>query len=153
MVKLNFPETPLQIKKTAHRLMVHDPVRRKYVVLTPEEWTRQHLVHYLHHHLGYPAGLTALEYPVKVFGLNQRADVVVFTPARIPLLIAECKAPHIPITAEVFQQALRYNMVLGVAYVLITNGLQHYCARVYPNGNHRMMADIPSYPTNGVPED
>ena len=146
MHQLNFPTASLKFKSENNKQFVFDVIRKKYVVLTPEEWVRQHLIHYLIHFLGYPPGLIGVETPVKVTGMNQRADVVVFNRKGIPVLIAECKAPGINISNSVFQQAARYNRELSVDYLLITNGLKHYCARLNKEeGSYQMLKAIPDF--------
>lgn len=109
---------------------IFDPVRRRYVALTPEEWVRQHLVNYLVQHRGVPAGLMQVEAALRLNGLSHRADVVVFDRQAQPLLVAECKAPTVQLTNEVLQQACRYNIRFCARYILISNGLQHLCLRI-----------------------
>lgn len=109
---------------------IFDPVRKRYVALTPEEWVRQHLVNYLVQHRGVPAGLMQVEAALRLNGLSHRADIVVFDRQAQPLLVAECKAPTVQLTNEVLQQACRYNIRFCARYILISNGLQHLCLRI-----------------------
>lgn len=95
--------------------------------------------------LGFPVGLTAVEHLVVINGLKQRADIVFYDKELCPYLIVECKAPHVSITKDVFMQALRYNMRLGVRFVIVTNGMKHYCAEILSDGTMRMMNDMPRW--------
>lgn len=115
------------------------------MVLTPEEWVRQHILHYLIRDKHYPAGLTAVEHLVVINQLRQRADVVIYDRQRKPLLIVECKAPSVSITAGVFEQALHYNMVLGVRIVVVSNGIVHMAARLDDSGGYVLLSQIPDY--------
>ena len=109
------------------RTQVFDPLRRRFVALTPEEEVRQKTLFLLVEHLGVPAGLLAVEYSVKVNGLDKRADAVVFGNEGRPLMIVECKAPSVTLTEAVLEQALRYHSVLQPPYLLLTNGIVTYC--------------------------
>ena len=109
------------------RTQVFDPLRRRFVALTPEEEVRQKTLYLLVEHLGVPAGLLAVEYSVKVNGLDKRADAVVFGNEGRPLMIVECKAPSVTLTEAVLEQALRYHSVLQPQYLLLTNGTVTYC--------------------------
>ncbi len=146
MQQLNLPSGSFKITKTHDRYKIFDVIRHKYVSLTPEEWVRQHMVHYLIHHKHYPAGLTAVEHLVRINQLRQRADVVMYDRNRQPLLIVECKAPSVAITSGVFEQALRYNMVLGVRVVVVSNGMTHLAAKLDGKGGFELMDHIPNYP-------
>ena len=106
---------------------IHDRLRRRFVALTPEEWVRQHLIAYLTAYCGVQPKRIVQEYAVALNGQPQRADVVVVGDRAEPLLLAECKAPCIPINGRTLAQAVRYNSVLGARYVILTNGLRHYC--------------------------
>ncbi len=141
---LNLPPANLRIALNDGQRRVFDPYRKKFVALTPEEHVRQTFLAYLTNHLHYPLGLTAVEHLVVINGLRQRADVVIYDRQMHPHLIVECKAPSVPLTNETMSQALRYNMRLGVRYVVLTNGLRHYCAEI-TNGNPRMLNEIPPY--------
>lgn len=145
MQQLNLPTGAFKFKKDQTRYKIYDVIRRKYVVLTPEEWVRQHILHYLIRDKHYPAGLTAVEHLVVINQLRQRADVVIYDRQRKPLLIVECKAPSVSITAGVFEQALRYNMVLGVRIVVVSNGIVHMAARLDDSGGYVLLSQIPDY--------
>ena len=127
MQKLQFPQPDLRVRNLNDVLQVWDVVRKKWVVLTPEEWVRQHLIHFLRDHRGWSESLMAVEKNLKYNGLNRRPDVVVYTSDMKPLLLAECKAPDVNINQAVLDQAVMYNRALGVAYVLVTNGLHTSC--------------------------
>lgn len=127
-VKLNFPPYHFRVTtadKTGE-MKIWDELRGHYLVLTPEEWVRQHLIKFLIESCDAPAGLISQEHLVKIQGMPQRADVVVYGVNRKPLLIAECKAPSVKIDQSVYAQAVRYNAIVGARYLLITNGMKHY---------------------------
>lgn len=125
--KLNFPAIRLRARDRAGAVEVWDELRGIYLVLTPEEWVRQHLIAFLATHCGAPGGRIVGEYAVRLNGQPQRADVVVVDDEARPLLVAECKAPTVPISEKTLSQVVRYNSVLGARYVVLTNGLKHYC--------------------------
>lgn len=145
MQPLNLPPANLKTIEREGLVQVMDPYRRKYVKLTPEEYVRQTFLSYLTHQMHFPAALTAVECMVKINGLRQRADVVVYDKQMQPLLIVECKAPSVPITQLAFNQALRYNTRLGVRFLILTNGLKHYCAEILSTGEVKMLAQMPDY--------
>ncbi|MCF0196796.1 MAG: type I restriction enzyme HsdR N-terminal domain-containing protein [Bacteroidaceae bacterium] len=146
MQTLNLPKIALKVARRANRMMVFDTLRRRYVALTPEEWVRQHFVHFLILEKGYPTGLIANEVSVELFGTRKRCDTVVYAPDATPLMIVEYKAPDVEIDARVFQQISRYNISLHVRWLIVSNGLQHYCCRVdYENGRLEYLTDIPTY--------
>ena len=126
-------ETHLQWFKTEERegkTYVYDPLRRRQVLLTPEEEVRQRVLHLLVERLKVPAGLLAVEYSVKVNGLDKRADAVVFGTDSCPLMIVECKAPMVPLTEAVLEQAVRYHSALRPKYLLLSNSAATYCFKV-----------------------
>lgn len=125
--RLHFPSIRLRARQRDGQVEVWDALRGTYLVLTPEEWVRQHLIAYLVSHCGTQPLRIVQEYPVPLNGQSQRADVVVVDDAARPLLLAECKAPDVPVNRSVFGQAVRYNSVLGARYIVLTNGLKHYC--------------------------
>ena len=125
--KLNFPAIRLRARRRGDGVEVWDSLRGIYLVLTPEEWVRQHLIAYLTAYCGVQPKRIVQEYAVALNGQPQRADVVVVGDRAEPLLLAECKAPCIPINGRTLAQAVRYNSVLGARYVILTNGLRHYC--------------------------
>jgi hypothetical protein len=125
--KLHFPQPDLRLREANESLQVWDIVRKKWVALSPEEWVRQHLIHFLRDQRGWSESLMAVEKKLMYNGLNRRPDVVVYTSAMKPLLLAECKAPDVAINQAVLDQAVMYNRALGVSYVLVTNGIHTSC--------------------------
>lgn len=144
---LNFPPgAPLSVRRQPGGDVILDPVRRRYVRLTPEEWVRQHLLRTLIEHLGYPPGLLSVEVAVATTAGARRPDVVAFDQARRPVLIAECKAPTVVLGDSVLEQVSRYNVVAGAPVLLVTNGVQHYCWRVDPLARaYRFLETIPHF--------
>ena len=137
--KLNFPAINLRAKRDNGRILVFDEVRSIYVVLTPEEWVRRHLVAFLTTYCGATLQAVVEEYPVTINNMAQRADVVVMDNNARPIILAECKAPEVNlcnknILQEVFAQATRYNAVVQAHYIIITNGLQHFCYEYTESG-------------------
>jgi len=146
MIVLDFYPYPFKIRKGINGDEIFDIVRKKYVALTDEEWVRQHCLIHLIHEKSYPASLIAVEKGLKVNTLNKRADIVVFAKDMKAKLIVECKAPHIEITNEVFEQIARYNIALKVSYLMVTNGFQHYCCKInHENGSFIFLNGIPDY--------
>lgn len=146
MQSLNLPGFIPKIAEKDGKRTIFDPVRRRYVALTPEEWVRQHFVHYLIEAKGYPKELVANEVQVKLNGTSKRCDTVVYNRFLEPSAIVEYKAPHIGITRAVFDQIARYNMVLRVRYLIVTNGMNHYACRIdYETRSYVFLENIPSY--------
>ena len=146
MLELSLPGFDYKVKKQNGTVMIFDIVRKKYVVLTPEEWVRQHFVHFLIAHKGYPTALLANEVMVKLNGTTKRCDTVLYRRDLSARMIVEYKAPHIEITQAVFDQITRYNMVLKVDYLIVSNGMQHYCCQMdYENQSYTFLQDIPDY--------
>ena len=134
--KLIFPDIKAQIKQIDGQKQIWDVLRHKYLVLTPEEWVRQHVVAWLINERNIPAQSISQEYPVDVNGQNQRADIVVVDQYARPYILVECKAPDIKIDSEVAMQASRYNNVLQARYILLTNGMGLWCYE-YRDGQYR----------------
>lgn len=146
MIRLNLPSYQIKLSGTKERPTIFDILRRKYVALTPEEWVRQHFVHFLVEHKGYPASLLANEVKLKVGDKDLRADSVLYSSQLVPRMIVEYKAPRIPITQKVFDQITVYNLLLHVDYLVISNGLEHYCCKMdYENQKYLFLEDIPDY--------
>jgi predicted type IV restriction endonuclease len=135
MIPLNFPEYEIKIKEEAGKTFVFDPVRKRYVALTPEEWVRQHAIRYLTLEKGVPLTLMKVESEIELFNTRKRFDIAVFDRNGRALMVVECKAPSVLITQDVLDQAVRYNMSLQVEYLLLTNGLQHHFLKVQTSGN------------------
>ena len=130
MTRLNLPPFEIKLRGTKAQPQIFDILRKKYIALTPEEWVRQHFVHFLVEHKGYPAALMANEIQLKVGEKTLRADSVLYSRELKPRMIIEYKAPHIPITQKVFDQISIYNMLLHVDYLVVSNGLQHYICKM-----------------------
>jgi predicted type IV restriction endonuclease len=146
MDNINLPAFPFRLRENQGKQQIFDDIRKKYVALTPEEWVRQHFVKFLQLQCGYPATLMAIEMPVSVNGLKQRADIVVYNRMGKPSVIVECKAPSVAIDNQVFDQAARYNLKLNVSYLMVTNGLVHFCAKLdYENSTYAMMQKPPQF--------
>jgi len=147
MQKLNLPTYSFKTGKSEKdRLMIFDELRKKYVVVTPEEWVRQNFIKFLINEKNFPAGLISVEMKVDINGLNQRSDIVCFDKTGEPLLIVECKAPTIKITESVFNQAARYNMKLNTRFLILTNGINHYCCKIdYSTNRVTFLKDIPDF--------
>lgn len=145
-MQLNFPAFDVVTKEEGGKLLILDIVRKKYIKLTPEEWVRQHLVHFLIYERGYPLGLIAVERGLTHNRIKRRTDVVVYNRRFQPWLIAECKAPEVQITQDTFNQIARYNMALQVPLLLVTNGIYHFCCKIdYSLQNYSYLPDIPHF--------
>ena len=131
MLELALPAFDYKVKRQSGALMIFDIIRKKFVVLTPEEWVRQHVIHYLVESKNYPVALIAVEREIDLYGLRRRFDVVAFDREGKPWLIIECKAPSVQLDQKVFDQAFRYNITLTAPYVAITNGIKHYCGNIH----------------------
>ena len=146
MTRLNLPPFEIKLRGTKAQPQIFDILRKKYIALTPEEWVRQHFVHFLVEHKGYPAALMANEIQLKAGEKTLRADSVLYSRDLKPRMIIEYKAPHIPITQKVFDQISIYNMLLHVDYLVVSNGLQHYiCKMDYNDKKYLFLEDIPDY--------
>ena len=146
MQKLNLPEYEFRINNVSGKLRIFDRFRKKMVALTPEEWVRQNFMMYLVVDKDYPESLISVEAALKVVKRSKRTDIVVYTKTATPLLIVECKAPQVKISNEVFNQIIRYNIALNAKYLVVTNGLEHYCCRLdYQTNTHSFLPEIPSY--------
>ena len=146
MLSLNLPAFDAKIAARNGKNVIFDVIRRRYVALTPEEWVRQHFVHFLLAHKGDPQALMANEVQVQLNGTKKRCDTVLYRRDLTARMIVEYKAPEIEITQKVFDQITRYNMVLKVDYLIVSNGLQHYCCRIdYEHNSYTFLQDIPEY--------
>lgn len=140
---LNFGNVSVRLKNGRQ---IFDSVRKKWLTLTPEEWVRQHLVNFLHEEKGYPKSLMAIETGLKVNKLSRRSDLLLANSDGEKMMLVECKAPSVKITQDVFDQIARYNMTLRVKYLLVSNGLNHYCCEVdFEKSDIRFLPDIPSF--------
>jgi predicted type IV restriction endonuclease len=145
MQPLNLPSYPFSIRNQKE---IFDVVRRKYVALTSEEWVRQHIIHYFIDVKNVPPSLMGVEKSIQLNGLIKRADIAIFENTGKALMLVECKSPEVAITQKTFEQIARYNLIYGVKYLLVSNGLTHYCAYVnYPKSTVEFIGEIPDYQT------
>ena len=143
---LNLPPYPFKLSQQADHLILFDTIRKKNIVLTPEEWVRQHFVQYLIQHKHYPKTLIKLEGGHKLHGMQKRSDIIVFNPLGDKILMVECKAPSVAIDQKTFDQIARYNMVHKINLLAVTNGLQHYYCRIdFDERSYHFLDDLPDY--------
>jgi len=143
---LNLPPYPFKISDNDGQLTMFDEFRKKHIIITPEEWVRQHFVQYLINQKKYPKSLIKLEGGLKLNGMAKRSDIVVFNPNGEKILMVECKAPSVTIDQKVFDQVARYNMTHKVGMLAVTNGLNHYYCRIdFENSAYKFIADLPVY--------
>jgi hypothetical protein len=144
---LNLPKVPdLKLTKKGQEIFIFDVFRKKNLKLTPEEWVRQHLLHFLVNEKGYPAAKIGVEYTINIDQLTRRCDAVVFNDNWHPLLLVECKEPAVKLTNDVLFQVAQYNKVVGVKWILISNGLEHILLDLFSNKTNFMLAeDLPSF--------
>lgn len=144
--KLNLPKADLRIITENGKNMIYDSLRRKYVALTKEEWVRQNFVSFLIQNKGYLAGLMNNEVSLVQNGIKRRCDTLVCDKFGQPLVIIEYKAPEVEITQKVFDQIVRYNYVLKAKYLIVSNGLNHYCCKInYDLEDYSFLQEIPCY--------
>ena len=140
------PTANIKLRDHEGRREVFDIVRNRYVALTPEEWVRQHVIHYLHEELGYPLELMQVEGAITLNGMTRRCDIVVYDKTVRPLIIVECKNESVPLTQKVLDQACRYNLVLQVPYLCLTNGVGQVCCRVdFAEKKVEIIPKLPNY--------
>ena len=146
MQKLNFPTFTFRFKNSENKVAIFDEIRKKFIILTPEEWVRQHVVKFLIEEKKYPKSYINVEKLIKVNGLNKRYDVVIFQPNGSLSLLVECKAPEIKITQTTFDQIARYNMTLKADYLMVTNGLNHYfCKMDFENEKYTFLEELSEF--------
>ncbi|MBP5687205.1 MAG: type I restriction enzyme HsdR N-terminal domain-containing protein [Muribaculaceae bacterium] len=146
MQRLNLPEYQFNIKKREDAFIILDPLRRRWVALTPEEWVRQNFVRFLIEDREFPAALMNNEISLTQNGIKRRCDTLIADRQGAPLVIVEYKAPTVEITQKVFDQIVRYNMVLQAKYLIVSNGMSHYCCKIdYENNSYSFLEDIPCY--------
>ena len=140
------PEYSLNIKRDGDHLVIFDTLRDRFVALTPEEWVRQRFVRWLIEERGFRAGLMGNEVSIIQNGIKRRCDTIVHDGQGAPLVIIEYKAPHVVLTQKVFDQIVRYNMVLHARYLIVSNGVTHYCCHIdYDSHSYCFLDDIPNY--------
>lgn len=146
MFKLNLPDFNPTIRKEDGKVWIFDIIRKKYIVLTPEEWVRQHFVHYLINHLKYPKTLFRIEGSLTYNKLQKRSDIVIHDREGKPWMLVECKAPNIKLTQKAFNQVAVYNMTIGARFVAVTNGMVQYCFEPSLKGEANHLVAFPEFP-------
>lgn len=146
MEKLNLPEYAFRTRTEGGKQLIFDAIRKKFVVLTPEEWVRQNFIRYLQKEKKYPESLMAVEKQIMVNGKQRRFDLLIYLRNGQPHLIAEFKAPNVKITQDAFDQVVRYNMALRVERVVVSNGMQHFACEIdYVNNTYSFLHEIPEF--------
>ena len=146
MFRLNLPQYEIKIGEKDGKRTIFDFLRRKYVALTPEEWVRQHFTHYLTDHKGYPKGLLGNEVELHISEKRLRCDTILYNKQGQPQMIIEYKAPTVPLQQKVFDQVSAYNLLLRVDYLVISNGMEHYCCKMdYEHQKYLFLQEIPDY--------
>lgn len=145
-MEINLPPYEIKLREQGDKREIFDFLRRRFVALTPEEWVRQHFVHFLVEHKGYPKGLLANELELRVGEKRLRCDTVLYNNVLQPRMIIEYKSPTVAISQRVFDQISVYNMLLHVDYLVVSNGVHHYCCRMdYGSRSYEFLEDIPAY--------
>ena len=151
MRKLNFQIYHFRFKNSENKVSIFDAIRKKFIILTPEEWVRQHVVQFLLEEKKYPHSLINVEKVLKVNGLRKRYDVVVYSPDGSIFILIECKSPEIKIAQATFDQIARYNMTMKSQFLMVTNGLNHYfCQMDFENEKYRFLEELPDYKLNSL---
>jgi len=146
MEQLNFKRYPFTFKIKENKRYIFDIIRKKEILLTPEEWVRQHCLHFLMEEKKYPIGLINVEKKIEIFGKQKRYDIVVYNKTGTVAVLVECKAPKIEINQGVFDQIARYNLSVDSTYLMVTNGLKHvYCQMDYQAQAYNFLQDLPPY--------
>jgi type I site-specific restriction endonuclease len=149
MQQLNFPSYSFRFKNSENKVSIFDEIRKKFIILTPEEWVRQHVIRFLLEDKKFPKSLINVEKVLKVNGLRKRYDVVVYNSDGSILVLIECKAPEIKTAQATFDQIARYNMTLDAQFLMVTNGLNHYfCKMDFENEKYEFLTELPNYKTN-----
>jgi len=146
MKQLQFPTYSFRFKNSENKVSIFDEIRKKFIIITPEEWVRQHVVQFLLQDKKYPKSHINVEKLLKINNLTKRYDVVVFKPDGNITLLVECKAPEVKITQSTFDQIARYNMTLNADYLMVTNGLNHYfCKMDFEKEKYHFLTELPEY--------
>jgi hypothetical protein len=146
MQNLNFPVYSFRFKNSENKVSIFDVLRKKFIILTPEEWVRQHTVQFLLQEKNYPKSHLNVEKLIKINDINKRYDIVVFQPNGEIFLLIECKAPEVNITQNTFDQIARYNLKLKAEYLMVTNGLNHYfCQMDFENEQYVFLKELPDF--------
>lgn len=146
MQKLNFPDYSFRFKNSENKVSIFDEIRKKFIILTPEEWVRQHIIQFLLIEKKYPKSYINVEKTIVINGTKKRYDLVVFKPNGELFLLVECKAPEVTITQHTFDQIARYNLKLNADYLMVTNGLNHYfCEMNLQEEKYIFLKELPEY--------
>ena len=146
MQKLQFPSYSFRFKNSENKIAIFDEIRKKFILLTPEEWVRQHVVQYLLQDKNYPKSYINIEKLIKVNELNKRYDIVVYQPNGELFLLIEFKAPEVKISQQTFDQIARYNLVLNAKYLMVSNGLNHYFCKIdFENEKYDFLEELPNF--------
>jgi hypothetical protein len=146
MQKLQFPSYSFRFKNSENKIAIFDEIRKKFILLTPEEWVRQHVVQYLLQDKNYPKSYINVEKLIKVNELNKRYDIVVYQPNGELFLLIECKAPEVKISQQTFDQIARYNLVLNATYLMVSNGLNHYFCKIdFEKEKYVFLEELPNF--------
>lgn len=146
MQQLNFSTYSFRFKNSENKVSIFDAIRKKFIILTPEEWVRQHVIQFLMNEKKYPKSLINVEKVLNVNGLRKRYDVVVYNSDGSILILIECKAPQVAICQSTFDQIAQYNMTLKSEYLMVTNGLNHYfCQMDFSNEKYLFLTELPHY--------
>lgn len=147
MQKLNFPDYSFRFKNSENKVSIFDEIRKKFIILTPEEWVRQHTIRFLLIDKKYPKSYLNVEKTITVNGTKKRYDIVVFKPNGELFLLVECKAPEVTISQQTFDQIARYNLKLNADYLMVTNGVNHYfCAMDFEKEQYVFLKELIDYP-------
>ena len=151
MQQLNFPSYSFRFKNSENKVSIFDAIRKKFIILTPEEWVRQHVVQFLMTEKNYHQSLLNVEKVLKVNGLRKRYDIVVYNSDGTIHILIECKAPEVTISQNTFDQIAQYNMTLQSNYLMVTNGLNHYfCQMDFENEKYQFLTELPNYHSNSI---
>jgi len=146
MQKLHFPTYTFRFKNSENKIAIFDEIRKKFILLTPEEWVRQHIIQFLLQEKNYPKSHINVEKIIKINSLNKRYDIIVYEPNGELFLLIECKAPDVKISQQTFDQIARYNLVLNAKYLMVSNGLNHYfCQMDFENEKYIFLEELPSF--------
>jgi hypothetical protein len=151
MQQLNFPSFSFRFKNSENKVSIFDAIRKKFIILTPEEWVRQHVVQFLMIEKNYPKSQLNVEKVLQVNGLRKRYDIVVYNSDGTIHILIECKAPEVTISQSTFDQIAQYNMTLKSNYLMVTNGLNHYfCQMNFENEKYQFLTELPNYQSNSI---
>lgn len=145
MKELNLPPFKYKIDKLENNTMIFDSIRKKFVILTPEEWVRQHFVNYLISYLSYPKALIKIEFRIKYNTLYKRTDILIFNSSGNPVITIECKSTKIKLSQKVIEQISVYNKVIKSPYCIVTNGIEHICWHYNDSEKYKFLKAIPNY--------